>query len=55
MKKVFTPENLDRVCGECVYFLAGAGCRKHASPTVRYHTEPIFCPDFVDVDEVMDR
>lgn len=39
------------ICGECIYFLAGAGCRKYGA-CIRFDTFATFCDDFVDVDEV---
>ena len=43
------------ICGECIYFLAGAGCRKRALSLVHYDTLVAnVCPYFVDVDTVME-
>lgn len=40
-------------CGDCIHFLAGAGCRKLGLSFVRFDCYLAKgCPDFVDVDEV---
>ncbi len=40
-------------CGECIHFLAGAGCRRYAYPWVRFDCGfADSCASFVDVDEV---
>lgn len=48
-----TFHGIDRQCGDCVYFRAGAGCIRNMLSCVRFETPALFCDDYVDVDEVM--
>ena len=42
-------------CGECIYFLAGGGCRKLGLSNVRFECHLArTCAWFVDVDTVME-
>ena len=44
-----------KTCGECIHFLAGAGCRRFGFWWVRFECPMAKgCIEFVDVDEVME-
>ena len=40
------------ICGECIYYRAGAGCTRRGLSHVMFDSDALWCKDFVDVDEV---